>query len=134
MPASSGKGLRGKATRLHSLYVRQRANFVCENCGKTREEGQIQCAHIISRHWGATRTDETNAFALCASCHWYFGKWPLEFAKFVITEIGSDAYEDLKLKAERGKGKKVDWGAEVVRLQELLETLNADSGLSSNRA
>ncbi len=114
-----GKGDKGKATRLHSVYVRTRAGFTCENCGKTREEGQIQCAHIISRHWTATRTDENNAFSLCASCHWFFGKWPLEFAKFVYSKIGEEEYERLAEKARQGKGKKVDWASEIERLNAL---------------
>ena len=112
----NGKGAKGKATRLHSEIVRSRVNYTCENCGKTRSEGQIQCAHIISRHMVATRTDEENAFALCASCHWYFGKWPIEFARFVFSRIGEDGYDRLAEKATEGKGKKVDWDAEVERL------------------
>lgn len=116
----NGKGAKGKATRLHSLYVRQRARFLCENCGKSRDEGQIQCAHIISRHMVATRTDENNAFALCASCHWHFGKWPIEFSKFVYSKIGEEAYEALAEKARDGKGRKVDWTAESERLQTLI--------------
>lgn len=116
----NGKGAKGKATRLHSEFVRRRAGFVCERCGKTRDEGQIQCAHIISRHMTATRTDENNAFALCASCHWYFGKWPIEFAKWIYDMIGEAEYERLAQKARDGKGKKVDWAAEVDRLQSML--------------
>lgn len=80
----------------------------------------MHCAHIISRHVAATRTDEKNAFCLCASCHWYFGKWPVEFAKFVFAKIGEEGYESLLSKATSGKGKKVDWSAEVERLEKLL--------------
>lgn len=134
MAASSGKGDRGKATKLHSLYVRQRAAFVCQRCGKTRSEGQIQCAHIISRHYGATRTNEYNAFALCASCHWYFGKWPMEFSKFVIDMIGSEGYEELRTLAENGVGKKVDWASEIDRLKAKIGELDVDSRVSSKRA
>jgi len=118
---SMAKGARGKATKLHSLYVRQRAGFVCQNCGNTRDDSQIQCAHIISRNYGATRTDENNAFALCAKCHWHFGKWPMEFAKFVYSQIGEDEYERLAEKARNGKGKKLDWTKELERLQKLVE-------------
>ncbi len=127
----NGKGAKGKATRLHSLFVRQRANYICEHCGrkshprdpktgkivKTEETGQIQCAHIISRHMVATRTDEMNAFALCSKCHWHFGKWPIEFAEFVYSKIGKDEYDRLSEKAKAGKGVKVDWDAEVARLE-----------------
>ena len=129
MSASYGKGDRGKATKLHSKLVRARADNRCERCGRTRgdinpdtgkEVKQIHCAHIISRNVPATRTAENNAFCLCASCHWYFGKWPVEFAKFVFEHIGEGGYEALLFKATRGKGKKVDWAGEVKRLESLL--------------
>lgn len=128
MSASYGKGDRGKATKLHSKLVRKRANDTCERCGRTygdmAESGkpvkQIHCAHIISRHVAVTRTDENNAFCLCASCHFYFGKWPVEFAKFIFEQIGVEGYEQLLSKATSGKGKKVDWAAEIVRLEKLL--------------
>lgn len=114
-----GKGARGKATKLHSLIVRERANYVCENCGNTREESQIQCAHIISRNYGATRTDERNAFALCAKCHWRFGKWPIEFARFVFDKIGEEEYDRLAAKAEAGRGNPTNWPLELERLEAL---------------
>jgi len=131
MSAAYGKGDRGKATKLHSQVVRTRAGWACERCGRaigdTAPSGklvkQLHCAHIISRHVAATRTDETNAFCLCASCHWYFGKWPIEFAKFTFKEITKSGYEKLLKKATEGKGKKVDWIAEVARLQLLLDSL-----------
>lgn len=126
MAAESGKGARGKATKLHSLIVRERAGFICENCGRTREEGQMQCAHIVSRNYGHTRTDERNGFCLCAKCHWYFGKWPLEFYKFIEMKHSLNLYEELKFKAEQGKGKPLDWPSELLRLQNV-----RDSGMSS---
>ncbi len=125
MAASSGKGARGKATKLHSLIVRERAGFVCENCGRTKEEGQMQCAHIVSRNYGQTRTDLRNAVCLCAKCHWFFGKWPVEFARFVEDKIGLELYEELKEKALEGRGKKLDWVSELIRLEHVY-----NSGLS----
>lgn len=139
MGANYGKGARGKATRLHSQVVRERAGNRCENCQRAKgdinpdtgkEVKSIQCAHIISRHMTATRTDETNAFCLCASCHWYFGKWPLEFAAFVFDKVGVDRYAALKAKAEAGKGKPVDWDAEVERLARILDETTSSSGMS----
>ncbi len=119
MAASSGKGTRGKATKLHSLIVRERMEFVCEHCGRNRAEAQMQCAHIVSRIYSHTRTDERNAFCLCAKCHWYFGKWPIEFARFVEYKIGLKLYDEIKDKALAGRGKKLDWPAELVRLQDV---------------
>jgi hypothetical protein len=137
MGATYGKGDRGKATKLHSEYVRARAGSVCQRCGRGRGDiapsgkpvKQIHCAHVISRNVAATRTDENNAFCLCASCHWYFGKWPVEFALFVFDCIGRDGYNKLFAKAEAGKGLRVDWSSEVQRLQGKLSELDVARGM-----
>lgn len=107
-----------KATELHSKIVRARG--ACEHCGTTTN---LQCAHIVSRRYSATRTDTDNAFCLCAGCHMAFTEWPIEFADFTIGQIGEDAYEALKAKA-RGAGK-VDWPSEVLRLSGLWQFTEA---------
>lgn len=114
------KTLKTKATRLHSLIVRSRG--FCENCGERRPD-LLQCAHIVSRRFAWTRTDETNAFCLCAKCHWHFTNWPMEFAKFVDLKIGRAAYEALRAKAQRMD--KFDWAAEYERLEALWARLEA---------
>jgi len=123
MAADYGKQAKAKATKLHSLYVRTRDNFTCRWCGATREDGkQIQCAHIISRSVSATRTDENNALALCASCHWKQSKNPLVWARWLEDELGRDYLDDL---LERGvSGVKVDWEAEVIRLKAAIDSIS----------
>lgn len=109
MSVSYGKGDRGRATRLHGEVVRSRGE--CQNCGSTH---YIQTAHIISRVYSATRTDERNALCLCARCHRYFSVWPLEFYKF-IRDLGLlEEYEEMRARAELKHP--VDWAAEVERL------------------
>jgi hypothetical protein len=123
MPTNYGKKAKAKATKLHSLVVRTRDNFTCRWCGITRNEGkQIQCAHIISRAISATRTDEENALALCASCHWKQSKNPLVWARWLEQELGK-AHLDCLL--DKGvAGVKVDWDSEVERLQTILDELS----------
>ena len=114
----SGKGPKGKATRLHSLLVRSRG--VCERCGRT--DKPLQAAHIIGRRYSATRTDETNAWALCAGCHMRLTEHPDEHMHFAAQTIGLDAFDALKAKALAGvKGSDAFWQAEVERLSALLE-------------
>jgi hypothetical protein len=122
MPTSYGKAAKAKATKLHSLAVRTRDGFRCRWCGAHRDEGkQIQCAHIISRSVSATRTDERNAVALCASCHWKQSKNPLVWARWIEKELGREHLDGL---LERGvPGVKVNWDAEVERLQKVLDSL-----------
>lgn len=112
-PVSYGKGAPKKATKLHSLIVRSRG--ACENCGE-RDYSKLQAAHIVSRKYAKTRTDETNAYCLCATCHWRFTNWPLEFAAFVLDHLGDEAYNALRAKAH-DTTTKVDWNAEVARLE-----------------
>ena len=122
MAANYGKAAKAKATKLHSLVVRTRDGFRCRWCGIHRDDGkQIQCAHIISRSVSATRTDERNAVAMCASCHWKQSKNPLVWARWIEEELGKEHLDDL---LERGvPGVKVDWEEEVVRLKAALDSL-----------
>lgn len=122
MAASYGKAEKAKATKLHSLYVRMRDNFTCRWCGVNRESGkQIQCAHIISRSIAATRTDERNAIALCASCHWKQSKNPLVWARWLEDEFGREYLDDLLARGVPGVS--VDWKSECVRLQDAIDYL-----------
>ena len=123
MAASYGKASKAKATKLHSQLVRQRSDYKCEWCGVDGSSGkQIQCAHIISRAVSATRTDERNAVALCASCHWKQSKNPLLWARWIESYLGKDHLDDL---IERGvSGVSVNWDAEVERLQNTIDLMN----------
>lgn len=112
-----GKGTKGKATRLHSLVVRARGR--CERCGRAEN---LQAAHIVPRRYNATRTDETNAWALCAGCHLRTTEWASEHMALVERTIGLERFEELRLRAEAGvKANEAFWQAEVERLTRLLE-------------
>ena len=121
MAVSYGKGFYGKATKLHSKIVRERKK--CENCGDTGYRN-LQCAHIISRKYSNTRTLEANAFCLCAKCHRFFSDWPVEFAEFVVDNLGHEEYTRLKSLAQ-GK-KKVDWEKEHARLAKIAKDLGIE--------
>lgn len=112
-----GKGSKAKATRLHSLVVRARGR--CERCGST---SSLQAAHIVSRRYSATRTDERNAWCLCASCHFFLGNNPFDHVVFAHQTIGEAVYRELREKALSNPRpwKQADWDAECVRLSELL--------------
>ena len=111
--------LKKKATALHSLLVRSRG--VCEKCGE-RDPSKLQCAHIVTRARIHTRTDENNAFCLCAKCHWFFTNHPVEFGLWVIEQIGEDAYRAIYQKANTPPPKPLwaFWMAECERLAQRL--------------
>lgn len=120
MSVAYGTGPKGKATRLHSLVVRSRGR--CERCGST---SNLQTAHIVSRRFSATRTDERNAWCLCASCHRRLTDWPNEHVAFAYQTIGEELYAELRQKALSNlrPWKSYEWQAECVRLQGLLDAV-----------
>lgn len=122
MSSIYGKGAKGRATKLHAELVRARG--ACERCGSTSKA--LQCAHIIGRRYSATRTDETNAWALCAGCHMRLGEHPDEHMAFVGQTIGMERFDELKTKALAGvKANDAFWLAECVRLAALLAEVEA---------
>lgn len=116
-----------KATQIHSLIVR--SGGVCANCNyecpcveqwprhQVQAICKLQAAHVISRKYGHTRTDERNAIALCAACHRHFTLWPIEFSEFVLAKLGLELYAELQTKSQQTT--KVNWTAELERLQRL---------------
>lgn len=104
---------KAEADRLCGLVVRSRG--ACERCGKAGPG--LQWAHIVRRNYAATRTDETNAWALCPSCHWLTEKEADEFMALVERTIGLDHFYALKAKAKAGvKTSAAFWQAECERL------------------
>ena len=79
--------IRNKLDKLVSQIVRDRG--ACQNCGS---KNNLQAAHIFSRTYNNTRWDLDNLICLCASCHFFFHKNPLEFAHW----IGEEKYQLLK--------------------------------------
>lgn len=107
---ASPKGAKAKADRLFSLIIRSRG--ACEACGRTEN---LQCAHIVSRRFSHTRCDEDNAFCLCARCHMHFTDHPVEFAEFVLDQIGAKYALIYRRSQQTGK---VNWNETAARLSE----------------
>lgn len=134
-----GKGPRGKATMLHSYVVRSRG--ACEMCGRPGEDlvvavpklgklvlpiGGLQAAHIVSRSYAATRTDETNAWALCPAHHRRLTQHPEEHVWFATRTLGEAGYAELRAKAYQGlNAKPAFWQAEIDRLTALLAEVSS---------
>ncbi len=78
---------------MFSKYVRQR-DVRCQWCGSMEH---LQCAHIVSRRYLATRWDGRNAMALCRGCHFYFTNHPLEWEVFC-----GEVYQEMKHEALHG--------------------------------
>ena len=73
------------------------------SCTACLSHDRIQCAHIVSRRYRATRWDRDNAMPLCAKCHTYYTHRPLEWEAWVVSRIGEGRWFDLKARALAGR-------------------------------
>lgn len=111
------KGDKGACDRIFSQLVRMRG--ACQRCGAFTN---LQCAHIISRRYSATRCDLKNAWCLCARCHfWVDGHFEAKWA-LVVSTIGEDAFQSLTEWAYANNAP-WDWKAEKERLSRLREQM-----------
>jgi hypothetical protein len=125
MSTAQRKGAPGKADRLFSLIVRSGGR--CANCDyrcpcaerprKHTTDCRLQCAHVITRARARTRTDLANAYPLCASCHRHFTLQPVEWGRWVLAQMGDDAYEALYARSIGTEGQRMDWNTEAARLE-----------------
>ncbi len=111
--------LKKKADTYFSKWIRRR-DGVCQStrltghgAAKCTRERNLQCAHIHSRDYSATRVDPENAIALCRSCHMFFTQRRLEWRAFINTLFDDDDYyERMGRRAFDGVHRlyAVDWG------------------------
>lgn len=103
--------------KLDSVVSRiTRSIGVCVKCGNA-DYSKLQCAHIYSRTYRSVRWDLKNVLCLCASCHFYFHKNPIEFGDFVKNYLGE--YEYIQLSNRRNSIIKYN----TAMMQELLTVL-----------
>ena len=109
-----------KADKGFSLAIRRRDGACLAN--ESRPDSCespyfLQCAHIHSRSYSATRYDLDNAITLCRSCHMYFTQRPLEWREFVDDLKGLSYYDQIGRRALSGARVLVgvDYEAEATR-------------------
>jgi 5-methylcytosine-specific restriction endonuclease McrA len=91
--------LRRECDRRFAVAIKDRDGWECRACGGT---DRIQCAHVISRRYHATRWSLANAVALCAGCHMKYTHDPLGWEAWVEDRWGSAIYGELKRLARQG--------------------------------
>lgn len=118
--------LRNKADKLFSKYIRQR-DKECQASGN--HVGVLQCAHLISRRYLATRFDDRNAVALCIGHHKFFTEHPIQWDTWCVFWLGLRPWESLREKAVVGG--RPDYESIIEDLQDLLDiqTLVDDGGI-----
>lgn len=88
-----------EADKQFSLYIRERDGR-CRLCGTLND---LQCAHLVSRRYRATRWDPENAWALCRREHMYYTHHPIEWDDLLTDRLGEETYKWLKVRAQTAK-------------------------------
>lgn len=97
----SKKTIKNKLDKLISNIVKSQGK--CQKCNQKSPLVQLQTAHIFSRSNLSVRWDLDNVLCLCAKCHFWAHKNPLEFAEFVKKLLGEEKYNNLISKAHKTK-------------------------------
>lgn len=83
----SKKTWKTKAVDEAKRIAKERENYRCQKCPKTKEQGwQMHGSHIMPVEYGGTAADPDNILCLCASCHSMGRKSmhedPIEFSRW----------------------------------------------------
>jgi hypothetical protein len=77
-----------KADVEFARIVRGRLGGACFAAGEQLDcSGYIQCCHVISRRYRATRWLNSNAVPMCAAHHMFFTHHPLEWRDFIEAKL-----------------------------------------------
>ncbi len=124
--SSKQRQAKNRADRQFSLLVRDGQGYQCENCLRFGQRQQIQCAHWLSRRFAWTRTDERNAFCLCAGCHRRFTDNPTAFSDWAVNRRGRGTYQVLLRRSQLRV--RFDWLVEEQRLAAGARVAPAEAG------
>ena len=114
------KGAKGKADKLFSEVVRSIGYCEALDWEEIKCSSQLQCMHIISRRYSATRCDLRNAFSGCAAHHRFFTDHPRQFSRFITTTWAQEYYDTIYQRSrDPGIGRQVDWNERVTFLESI---------------
>ena len=102
------KPIEKQADRLFAAFIRARDGrcVIGNPAGDLRDRsecwGELECAHLLSRRFMATRWDPRNAVALCEGHHRYMTEHPLAWADWREELRGPSVMRDLIRRAYGG--------------------------------
>jgi hypothetical protein len=117
-----------KAIDMAKLVAKERDGYVCQKCGRSREQGwTMHAAHIMPVSWSGTCADPENMLTLCATCH-SMGKTsahddPVNFGRWFDEHYPGlyDKMRDKAFKYSSNPYPKINW---VELREELKDQLN----------
>lgn len=114
MPVKTYKGLKAKADKLFSEVIRSVGYCEAQGHDNVNCSPQLQCMHIISRRFNATRCDTRNAFSGCAAHHRFYTDHPRQFSRFITNTWAQEHYDHIYDKSrDSSAGKRVDWNERI---------------------
>ena len=96
---SFGKIKRDPADIWFSKYIRLKARWTCEACGKFLGEGGGEASHFHGRRKESVRFDEENVSCHCTNCHRVFGENPEDHRAWKLKQLGQRRYDALLVRA-----------------------------------
>jgi len=90
-----------KNDKLFSEMIRERDNWKCVFCGRSREQGYtLQNSHYWGRGNKTTRFDPLNCDTLCFTCHsTHEGSKQGFYREWKLKQLGEKVYKDLEKRA-----------------------------------
>ena len=112
-----------KADTVFSNYIRTKANWTCQRCGKHYDPPttSLQCCHFHSRRKESVRFDIDNVQCMCYGCHAYIDSHPLEKVEYFKKILGEKSFDDLTLRANITRKK--DDALQIIIYTKLLEEI-----------
>src|SRR3990167_8572421 len=110
-----------KCDQYFSEIIRMRAG----KCEETNGTFRLNCAHIISRSYKATRWDFDNAICLQQDRHMFYTTHPVEWEKFIIKNLSRSKYEELQDRAIQYQSRSIeDYEQLAAKLQAIRDSWN----------
>ena len=104
-----------KTDKDYSKYIRTKANWKCEICGRdySFDHSKLENAHYFTRNRETTRFDDRNCHALCKSCHRKAHEDKRYYEAFMIKKYGKREFDRLAILSNQ-VGKKDDKMQEII--------------------
>lgn len=116
-----------KAIDLAKQVAKERDGYVCQKCGRSRDQGwTMHGSHIMPVDWSGTAADPENIICLCAACHSVGRKSahedPVGFGVWFNKQYPG-LYEKMQKKAYAYTANpypKIDWDETIEKLKDQL--------------
>ena len=96
MKKQSLKGLKSKAWKLFSLYIRQRDDGVCYTCGIKQDFRSTHAGHFIhGKKYPLSYFDERNVNCQCPRCNRFLSGNLTVYAQRLVKQYGPQILDEL---------------------------------------